>query len=490
MTFFYLLNIPNHFIVYTHALTTNELESHIQNYLLNGKNKIELFYSCEQGRLENNYELINLTYSSINFEETLKAHNYSKNKINNQSKLLKGYEKISVPFEEIKETLKRDFNKSLKNNSIEQGILASKALFLRKKEFYSNYKASLMHFIKIVTSLFPILQTFDFEEYLTHYRIINHHKLFCRSVYKTVTFNDVYYRNKGFYNKDGSFFNISQIQQDIEYKDYNKNKLTIFPDKSIEIQEHVLFLDYIYDFYNFGEFWDVVKRLIFLQKDDIKNFYGLQKHRILNINSYFEKAGIQFPPKYLRDYGSVDETQETNNGSTVFFKQVTFSVLENTSRSSLDPWTLHMINKKYNTCKKSTEKYVLYLSRGNMPRGFAQETELISLINDINNLKIINGSESFEEQQFLFTNAKAIIGVHGALQGNFIWNKNSALFIELTPLQRCVQLCHFNDAVDCGFDSIIIPCLSNEKEIINLNSEQIKELGFIIKVLVEDLDET
>jgi len=488
MTFFYLLNIPKQFIVYVHAKTIKELDNCLNNYLQNknNDNKLYLIYSCQEGR--NNgfkHDLIHLTYSSVSFQETLDGHNNSKNKIKHhvKPKLLKLYNNIGVTFTEVQNTLEAIGN-PLKNNSIEQAILRCKTILSCPSNDHSSSVVQLNTFIKIVTDLFPVLNVFGFKEFLNNYRIPTHTRLFDRSIYKTITFNNVYYRNKSFYNKDGSFFNVCPIQQDIEYKNYNKTKLNIDTESAIRIEEPVLFLDYIYDFYNFGEFWDVVKRLIFLENSNISNCYGLKDHRILNINYYFEKANILFPPKYCRDYKSLDETRETERGSTVFFKEITFSIIENTCRSSLDPWVAYTINKRYNTlASKHIEPFILYLSRGNMPRGFAQEEEFLSKVSYLNNFKIIDGKETFEEQQYFFTNAKVIIGVHGALQANFVWNKNLAVFVELAPIQRCAQLCHYGDAVDCGFESFIIPCAADEKEIINLTEDKLNNLVEFVKVI-------
>ena len=491
MNFFYILNQPTKFIVYVHANKNDLLIQKINHFIQDKKNEsiVNLVYSSDEGRIHFETEHVNFIYTELNFEQTLLRHNYNKdrlaNKFNYKTDFIDLYDKVSLQHEQI--------NQKLVNIGVDVNNNIKRAIEITKNETFKDYKLlplddfslDMKDFISFIKSIIESSFCFDFKSFFETYSIPTHYRLLDRVFYKTVLLENVYYRNKGFYHKDGTFFNITPLNKDIEYSEYNKIHLVIDKVNAIQVDEPVLFLDYIYDFYNFGEFWDITKRLMFFDMKEHVELYGLTRNKVLNIESYFSIFNIKYPPKYQRDYKTPDEQSETNIGSTFFFKKLYLSTINNICRSALDPWVLFELNKHFNTNQLNDKNYILYLSRGKESRGLTNEEFLLKELGVIPNFKFLNGDESFNEQQYYFTNAKLIIGVHGALQGNFVWNKNNCIFMELSPYQRCRQLSHFGDAYDCGFKSVIIPCNADVEESIILTKEQILQIVKIVKILLQ-----
>ena len=301
------------------------------------------------------------------------------------------------------------------------------------------------------------------------------------TTYETHVFENVYYRNKGFYCQDGEFCDISQIKSDLEYKDYNKTSLKIDTKNPISVNDSVLFLDYIYDFYNFGEFWDVLQRIIAADiKENVKCF-GLSRHRISNINEYFNKCNLEYPPTYVRDYTWKDANEETNQGSTFFFKKVYLSTIKNTCRGSLNPWTAFKMNQMFNVAPTVSKEFKLYLSRGKEKRGMENEERLITALQS-EGFVVLNGSEPIEEQMFYFTNASLIIGVHSSLMKNIVWCKKNPIFVELFPPSRS-HLCFIGNAEQLGYIAIPLLCNANKQEEIIMTDQNIYDIIKLIKYL-------
>lgn len=489
MTFFTLLNNSSGLIVYVHATKNSELIHQINYYLHDKKtkNELSLIYSSDEGQFHFDNKVINFYYSQVNFESALLAHNQLKDrfafKFNLRQKFISLYEKISLSADQVNNKL-LTLNKKLNVTNLNNAIQRCKNENFVSYSKLSNNNVDLTPLVEFINSNINWSCEFNFKEFFNIYSIPKHHRLVDRACYKTVVFENVYYRNKGFYKKDGTFFDIKEISQDIEYKDYNKLPLKLDTENAIQVTEPVLFLDYIYDFYNFGEFWDIVKRLIFFDNQEKVEIFGLSQNRILNIKNYFSKFELTYPPKYCRDYKHTDVFTETNKGSTIFFSKVLFSVIQNTARSTVDPWFAFEINNKFNASTLSNKKYNVYLSRGSMKRGVLNEEKLLNTLLQNFNFIVLDGSESLEEQQYYFTNANLIIGAHGSLMCNTIWCLSNPIFIELTPPLRCVQLSFFDDTSSIGIKSIIIPCDADEEERVIISDDNVNHLCELIRLVI------
>jgi hypothetical protein len=151
----------------------------------------------------------------------------------------------------------------------------------------------------------------DYNLFL-NYNIISIYNLFSKistPIVKTNELNNVYYHHKTFYYKNGNLLKKPFLENDFEYKEfigkncYHNNyklasKIDIKKKDIVKVEKNnILYLDYIYGFYNFGEFWDVIHRL--LQVDSSKNYqlFHLKNNRVNNINFFFEKLNFSFPSK-------------------------------------------------------------------------------------------------------------------------------------------------------------------------------------------------
>lgn len=492
MNFFYILNTPEHFIIYTHAKKVANLIFAVNQFLKIRKTnrKLSLIYSSEEesSHIDFHHQDVVFYKSPINYEQGLLKHNMLKDrnvsKTAYREEFIKLYDMVALTAEQVEEELIKR-NKPI-NSNVRRGIQISKNDCFKEYSIADvNEEDLLSSFVDFVCS--NITNEFDFKSFLSLYSFpcMTSSWFGDRASYKTVVLEDVYYKNKGFYCKDGTFFDIKDISQDVEYKHYNKINVGITPTEAVTVLEPVLFLDYIYDFYNFGEFWDVLKRLVYFKREEPVEIYGLKENRILDISKYFLKCGLTYPPKYCRDYKFEDTLKCDGKGSTLFFKKAYFSTINGTARSEIDPWSAFEINRIFNksTLEKDT-KFNLYLSRGKMSRGILHEDKLISALVSKFNFKILNGDETLAEQQYYFTNANLIIGPHSSLMCNTIWCKNNPVFIELAPTLRCQQLSFFDDTVSLGIKSVLIPCMSDNSEQILLTDDNILNIVKIVNILI------
>ncbi len=491
MNFFYLLNSPKKLLVYAHTTSMSSLIYAIKLFRQNKKNavsqKLVVIYSSDQNdTIKEKFENVELYYSTLNFEPALLNHNKLKDRLANKVELKEKfnslYDAICLTAEEVNEKL-LSLNKKL-NFNINQTIVKCKNdLFSTYTDIVVEDSATVDSLIKFIHDNICNSSEFDFKTFFSCYAVpcMTGAWFGGKTIHQTVTFNNVYYRNKGFYNADGSFFDISEISQDIEYKDYNKTKLVIDTENAIQVSESVLFLDYIYDFYNFGEFWDIIKRLIYFNKEEPVELYGLSQNRILNIEKYFSAFKITYPPKYCRDYKYTDVLTETNKGSTYFFKKLYITTINNSCRGEINPWSAFKMNELFNPHEVSEKGYNLYLTRGKEKRGIVNEEHIIQNLLGLGFI-ILDGSETLDKQMYYFTNAKIIIGAHGSLMKNIVWCKKNPLFIELFPPTRS-HLCFIGNAQQLGFKTLPILCEANENEEIILNDTQRKSLLELIKYL-------
>ncbi len=493
MNFFYLLNNPKKLIVYVHTTNVSSLIYAINLFRQNKKNadsqKLVVIYSSDQNNtIKEKFENVELYYSTLNFEPALLNHNKLKDRLANKVELKERfnslYDAICLTADKVNEKL-LSLNKK-PNFNIDRAILKCKNdLFLTYADIIVEGSATVDKLIEFIHDNICNSSEFDFKTFLSYYAVpcMTGSWFDGKTIYQTVVFNNVYYRNKGFYNADGSFFDISEICNDIEYKDYNKAKLVIDTENAIQVPESVLFLDYIYDFYNFGEFWDVVQRI--LMKDNVCDniqMFGLNKHKVSNIEMYFNNCNLTYPPAHVRDFCWKDVDKETNKGSTFFFKKLYFSTIKNTCRGALNPWAAITMNKLYNTSSVVDKSFKLYLSRGKEKRGMVDEDRLIFALEQ-DGFIILNGSETLEHQMFYFTNASLIVGIHSSLMKNMVWCKKNPIFIELFPPTRS-HLCFIGNAEQLTFKAIPIACEANDEELIMLSNNNINDLCGLIKLVV------
>jgi hypothetical protein len=482
MNFFYILNNSEHFVIYSHVDREANLIFALNHFLKIRKNirKLCFIYSLDSEKpIAFEHTDIKLYKSPINFEPALLHHNKLKDrtadKLNNKLEFLKLYDDIVVSLEEIK--LDAASKRKEVNINLAHGIQKSKEDYFKE---YSNVSIDSFFYLKLFFKFIKkaINTTFNFEKFFSLYTIpcITSAWFGDTVSYSTAVLENVYYKDKNFYEATGNLANIEALKQDIEYCHYNKKNLSNLNDALTIIEEPVLFLDYIYNFYNFGEFWDVLQRLMYFPKKGNIELFGLSAHRVSDIASYFTGCGYNFPPKYISN-----NKQEQHNA--IFFKKVYFSLINNTCRGSLNRWAAYEINNLFNPDNLSASEYKLYLVRGKMARGVYQEKEIIETFEKKYNFKILDGSETLEEQKHYFTNASFIIGAHSSLMKNIVWCKKNPTFIEMCPSSR-THMCFYGNAKELGFPAIILPFLCNEKEEIIITTEQKRSLYDLVELFL------
>jgi hypothetical protein len=278
----------------------------------------------------------------------------------------------------------------------------------------------------------------------------------------TLTFHDVYYMNKQWYDSSKQPITIEEFQKDFEYCGFKGKPEPIETWTVVDISEAV-FLDYIYDFYNFGEFWDIVKRLLACTKN--APLFCVRSNRVTDFQYYIDRLGFACKYVYERD-------------RLYHFDTVHICVLQGGSRGCIDRFDAYSFHRLLNPSIMDTP-YILYLSRGAFGRGLVDEEEILA---KIPNVTVINGSETREQLFHYFTNAILIFGVHGSLMKNMIWCRRSPVCIEICPHTR--HGCFMGNSLALGFRTLFCIVDCDEKERIRLSQKQKDALIELVKSLV------
>jgi len=346
----------------------------------------------------------------------------------------------------------------------------------------------LPHYNKLLNNIHDFLNKnvdfkFDFKQYASMYKFHHCTQLFILGKSKNLILENVYYINKKWFDKDKIPLNIEDFNNDFEYilhdRDNDKYKMNYHfnsnnKDNTInyqEIKEEVMFLDYIYGFYNFGEFWDVIKRL-FVSKIRNLPLFHMRRNRITNIQYYFDKLNFKFPTQYnLLEY----------EDKIYYFHKVHISTLTNTFRGCIEQSFAYEFNKLLNQNEKGEKTFNIYLARGNYGRSITNEIQLVNILKDKYNFIVLNGTETLEETSYYFTNSKVIIGAHGSLMKNIIWAKTNPVLIDLSPPTRPPDF--VGNADYLGFLPIYISSESNDNEEIILNDDKLDNLYKLLDIL-------
>ena len=298
---------------------------------------------------------------------------------------------------------------------------------------------------------------------------------------------NVYYYKNQFYNYKGEIMNLSFLDKDMEYGHFknkrNKNekikKINNEDLKNAVIIEdnNIFYLDYIYGFYNFGEFWDCIIRLLYTKNISNYQLFHLNKNRIYYINYYFNKLNLEFPNK---NNNLIIKNEYNDN--ILFFNKIHFTNIYNISRGYFDSHIAYKFNKIYNNIVVSDKNYMLYLKRGSYGRELKNEDILINKLSKLDNFIVIDGKETLEDMISYWTNAVFVIGAHGSLFKNMIYCKKNPIFIELCPLSR--HSCFLGNARSCNFLYFFITLPNDEKENIILDYNSVDNLIKLIDEII------
>ena len=235
---------------------------------------------------------------------------------------------------------------------------------------------------------------------------------------------------------------------------------------------NIFYLDYRYGFYNCGEFWDCIIRLLYTKNISDYQLFHLKRYRVYYINYYFNKLNLEFPNKN----SNLIIANEYND--ILFFKKIHFTNIFNICRGHFDSHCAYKFNKIYNDTIVSDKSYIFYLKRGSYGRELKNEDILINKLSKLDNFIVIDGKETLEDIINYWTNAILVIGAHGSLLKNMIYCKKNPIFIELCPLSR--HICFLGNARNCNFLYFFITLPNDEKENIILDEGNINNIMQLI----------
>ena len=347
----------------------------------------------------------------------------------------------------------------------------------------------------------------DLIDFLNVYAIPVTNRLFPGPRQITVELENVYYVNKRWFSTETKkrIFPPS-LNSDPEYSFYDD-----IPEKKNErietvnehpvyqtVDEDIVYLDYIYDFYNFGEFWDCLMRLI-LSSEKHQNLplFHVGRNRITQIQKYFDALGFVFPTDY--------KVYENNGKLYHFKKKIYVSVISGRYRGYYDLYSAFYFNKYFNDKYRVKGKwetlqlhhneanssiqaqedqvYNLYLARGRHGRSIRNESKLVDALKEEMGFIVLDGSESLDETLQYFSNARLIVGVHGSLMKNMIWCQKNAILLELAPSTR--HQCFYNNCKRTSLDTIYMVCDADDEEQLVLKDAQMEALINMIRVLCD-----
>ena len=505
--FFSIYNFNGITIVYHTLINENHLCYHLKLYTerhsSNFQNKLYVIYYFDK-ELSLNYDFIKdknivLIKSEQDYELFFQTHllrhdYFYKNKIHETDKIMENYNNISVPFDKYPTMTMYNRKDWFKNNLIngiticekqleiinyldENDVVYSKIRENKQIETIEYYNKSLEDFDSFFKQHFS--DVMDFKEFASMYSFEKVDQIYMSFISNNIVLENVYYINKCWFDKDKNPLELQDFYKDFEYREFKNNShvkyvtdisnIPIFQ----TINKEVMFLDYVYGFYNFGEFWDVIKRLIVSDKKGLPLFH-LKHSRVTEIDYYFNKLNFNFPTNY----------QKTENDGKLFhFNKINISTITgNLCRGHIDKFFAYNFNKTLNPIKAIDKSYNIYLARSKFGRSIQNEESIVNVLKDKYRFIVLDGSEKLEDTIHYFTNAKIILGAHGSLMKNIIWSKKNPILIELCPHTR--HDCFYGNAIACGFFSLFFVVECNGKEEIVLSDTQIEELYKLINNLL------
>ena len=390
-------------------------------------------------------------------------------------------------FVDFVNTNKELVSDNLKHYCLYKNINVQQLGNLQKTHTY--YLKNFNNLYLLINNLIQTYEKIDYKSYLD-YNIISIYSRFTKIKYPIIEQNvltNVYYYKKTFYDNNGIKIIIPFLENDFEYNQFigqkcyhndnivptsidvtNISNLIQIPDKNM------LYLDYIYNFYNFGEFWDIVHRLVALKNPPEYKLFHLRQNRVENINFFFNNVGVTFP-----NPNSKHITYHKNN-TTYLFNQIHFLNIYNICRGWIDNFFAFTFNLNYNKLNPDNNKnYCLYLKRGKFGREILNENLLIDNLKILcKNFVAIDGTEKYEQMVHYWTNAVFVVGAHGSLFKNMIYCKKNPIFIELTPDRHP---CFYGNATHCNFGYFYINFKKDSKENIILSKEDLNMLIQLIE---------
>lgn len=339
----------------------------------------------------------------------------------------------------------------------------SRSLLLRKRlddlgidvgnvELFSSLLMQLKEFANTAIPMFS--EWVDLEVFASMYAFPYFSRIMpCIHNLNTLILENVYYKNKQWYDDERKPIILEDFDNDFEYRSFPKKEhVDIKSEECVEIPVDVMYLDYTYGFYNFGEFWDILKRILYFEPKQLPLF-RLERNRVTDIDVYFRNFGFDYSSKYL-----------CKPNTLYNFRRVHLCTLRGGTRGIIDRFLTYRLNRIMNPETPLPFSYKLYLTRGTFGRSIANEEPLIKFLKEKHNFVVLNGSETRAETMYYFTNASLLLGAHGSLMKNKVWCAKNPILVELTPLSRSANPCFASNGFTMGLQIFYFICECDEKE--------------------------
>ena len=138
--------------------------------------------------------------------------------------------------------------------------------------------------------------------------------------------------------------------------------------------------------------------------------------------------------------------------------------------------------------KNISGERLIYISRKNTKQGIDNEDELIKILSSLGFIIFSPEDYNLDRQIEAFTNAKIVIGLHGAGLTNMLFCPLGTVIVELGKKGEKLDKCYFNLANNLEFDYYYFPCEAINHDatyydaIIKADLESFRSTG---KILVE-----
>lgn len=457
------------------VLYLNPNVSQLQIYI-NNKNKLNNYFIFHEQSFSNTYR----KNSKLNFT------NLSKN---DNVKFIKLKDKIWEKL--LSKTLNNTWVENITEKFIENINHANYTKMIRSHyqyliEFKHNaYKTSLEFnhdklqttdddFTELFNNIAEICKQinfdYDYKKYFNIYKLkifnnINDIKI---ESFNLIKLNDIIYENKTFYDNNKNEIANQKLLNDYEIanfksRDYAKKLVTTF------VTNDVFYIDYTFDHYNFGEFIDVLKRLLYVKKSDLEKYHisktdllSLKRTDVIDINYYFKQFNFIENNKNIIDWANINQQIILPNNTYINTCSANFDIY----RNYISKTTSFLMNEYFNKHDIQHDlKYKLFLSRDGTKRESVNKKyfydELLK-----RNFIFLNGSESLDTIQKYFTNASIIVGEHGSLFQNVYFCKSNPFIIELSPVKFGDHMIFLLNSLNLGLNHLLFFL-----EAINLENE-------------------
>ena len=404
--FYTLWEFMNTKIVYISPKDHDSLHNSIQLYtaLKSDYETLSILYYSPTVYSRNDWSSQNiiLIHSQTNFEPFFLLHTLKMDVFK------------TITSEERKEIFETEFA----HDDLIRNRLEELGTDVRNTDLYNELKNQLQSY---VCSYIP-----DFDDFASMYSFPYSSDITPVSLVQHRVINDVYYKDKVWYDKDKQPIQIKDFEDDLDYRFFPKTHTNISKCSIVYIREPVLFLDYC-DLYNCGELWNTIKRVVYSKKLSIPLFHPSEL-RINDIAYYLQALGHPYPSRYVYTQNQL-----------YHFQTIHITILGG-SRGTLDRWFSYTLNNLLYKEPTVPFSYKLYTKLDYCGSTMEDESSFIDELKK-RNFIILNDTVTPQlERMYYIQNAELIVGIHGTLMKHSVWCRKNPLCIEFTQsLNHCIR---------------------------------------------------